>query len=154
MAYSAPPQLPPHLSHSPLLSPTHSDDVLAAFAKHFSSPILSFATPKQNLHTKLPKPRSAPQPTLRKEEPRPSFPTSNLSPPPSKQVIALLNLLDTIDNDMTAEVQRVKESIKETQALVMLYRQERSARARIGKEKSAKEFHDTKQIDSDFWAGI
>lgn len=55
---------------------------------------------------------------------------------------------------MTAEVQHVKESIKEVQEYVGEWQEERSTRRAELLRKKEREKRETKELDSDFWHGI
>jgi hypothetical protein len=55
---------------------------------------------------------------------------------------------------MTAEIEHVKESIREAQEYVGEWRDERSARKAELLRKKERERRETKQLDSDFWLGV
>ena len=75
-----------------------------------------------------------------------------LSPPiPPKQIISLLNLLDRMDDDITRDVQRLRESIKETHLEIAEAHKEIQQEERQLARHRAKEQRETKGIDDDFW---
>lgn len=75
--------------------------------------------------------------------------------PSSKSTIALITLLENLDNDNVREIQRVKESVKETRAMIEEYRSERGARiAAWQKERRALYLSPRKHIDDDVWLGL
>ncbi|KAI9442438.1 hypothetical protein H4582DRAFT_2072998 [Lactarius indigo] len=77
-----------------------------------------------------------------------------LSSAASKKLVEFIDFLDKIDRDMTAEIQHVKESIKEAHEYVGEWQKERSARRAELLRKKERERRETKEPDSDFWLGI
>lgn len=77
-----------------------------------------------------------------------------LSTAASKKLVEFIDFLDKIDRDMTAEIEHVKESIREAQEYVGEWRDERSARKAELLRKKERERRETKQLDSDFWLGV
>jgi len=84
----------------------------------------------------------------------PPRPKSRLSAAASKKLVEFIDFLDKIDRDMTAEIEHVKESIKETRDYVGEWQEERSARRAEFLRKKERERRETKEPDSDFWLGI
>lgn len=155
------PQISLDLCLSPLLADAdknhYCDEALATLLKSISTPLpsLSFASSKPRTADKnKPLPRTPPCQNQHQDLPpgspaKPEYPLAT-----SKQIISLLNLLDKLDTDMTAEVQRIKENIKETRDLIKEYKKERRDRRRSMKEKMATQVRQTLAADSDFWAGV
>lgn len=77
-----------------------------------------------------------------------------LSSAASKKLVEFIGFLEKIDRDMTAEIQHVKESIKETHEYVGEWQEERSARRAELLRRKERERRETKELDSDFWHGI
>lgn len=84
----------------------------------------------------------------------PARPKPRLSSAASKKLVEFIDFLEKIDRDMTAEIQHVKESIKEAQEYVGEWREERSARRAELLRRKERERRETKELDSDFWHGI
>ncbi|KAI0256205.1 hypothetical protein BJV78DRAFT_445715 [Lactifluus subvellereus] len=77
-----------------------------------------------------------------------------LSTAASKKLVEFVDFLDRIDRDMTAEVEHVKESIREAREYAGEWREERRARKVELLRKKEREKKETKQLDSDFWLGV
>ncbi|KAH9057310.1 hypothetical protein EDB87DRAFT_1631869 [Lactarius vividus] len=84
----------------------------------------------------------------------PPHPKPRLSAPASKKLVEFIDFLDKIDRDMTAEIQHVKESIKEAHEYVGEWQKERNARRTELLRRKERERRETKEPDSDFWLGI
>ena len=100
---------------------------------------------------------SPPSETSHNERPTPP-PTSlsphsrsRLSASASKKLVEFIDFLEKIDRDMTAEIEHVKESIREAREYVGEWREERSARQA---ELSKRREREKREPDSDFWRGI
>ncbi|KZT19903.1 hypothetical protein NEOLEDRAFT_1183004 [Neolentinus lepideus HHB14362 ss-1] len=162
------------LSTSPVLTQELAKEcdpeALTALLKTFSAPLpnLSFASSKTrpliaNVSTNKSLPRtpqvSAPSHSNSRTslDDSSSAGCSSVSEYPrstSKHIIALLTLLDKIDADMVAEVQRVKENIREARAEIREYKKERRERRKSEEERLAVQRRMTVEADSDFWAGV
>jgi hypothetical protein len=93
----------------------------------------------------------SPPPPSHRTPPRPK---PRLSSAASKKLIEFIDFLEKIDRDMTAEIQHVKESIKEAHDYVGEWQEERSARRAELLRRKERERKETKELDSDFWHGI
>jgi len=80
----------------------------------------------------------------------PPRPKPRLSAAASKKLVEFIDFLEKIDRDMTAEIQHVKESIKETHDYVGEWKEERSARRAELLRRKERERRETKEPDSDF----
>jgi hypothetical protein len=72
----------------------------------------------------------------------------------SKDVLALLTLLDSTDASMAIECQRIRDSIADVRTLSSSYRSEREDRLTAARMRREKEKQETKEVGGDFWAGI
>jgi hypothetical protein len=72
----------------------------------------------------------------------------------SKDVIELLSLLDSVDTEMAAECQRIRDGIAEVRTVAELCRAERTARIAAFRKRREQERRETKEIGCDFWAGV
>jgi acyl-CoA reductase-like NAD-dependent aldehyde dehydrogenase len=77
-----------------------------------------------------------------------------LSAAASKKFVGFIDLLDKIDRDMAAEVEHVKESIREAREYVEEWREERNARRAELLRKMEHEKRENKGLDTDFWRGV
>ncbi|KAF8271268.1 hypothetical protein EI94DRAFT_1797250 [Lactarius quietus] len=93
----------------------------------------------------------SPLPLSHRTPPRPK---PRLSSAASKKLVEFIDFLEKIDRDMTAEIQHVKESIREAQDYVGEWQEERSARRAELLRRKEREKRETKELDSDFWHGI
>ncbi|KAH9176668.1 hypothetical protein EDB89DRAFT_1939349 [Lactarius sanguifluus] len=84
----------------------------------------------------------------------PPRPKPRLSSAASKKLVEFIDFLEKIDRDMTAEIQHVKESIKEAHEYVGEWQGERRARTAELLRRKERERRETKEPDSDFWLGI
>ncbi|KAM5533325.1 hypothetical protein V8D89_012999 [Ganoderma adspersum] len=149
---SSAPLLPVNISESPLLSgnsllpdelfttlagplPTITIGPCSPSSPHLEPQPLSFTSsrPSRRKANLLPKLALPPLASLAPSS-APSTPTSPLTPIsptsriPSKQVMSLLDLLDTMENDVAMEVQRVRIGIQEARMLVQACREDSAAR--------------------------
>ncbi|KAL0956068.1 hypothetical protein HGRIS_002237 [Hohenbuehelia grisea] len=81
----------------------------------------------------------------------PASPTTCL---PSQSIIALLDLLDKFDADVSTQVARAKDNIREVTEDVKTFRHERQERLETERKRRVQEKTETKEIGSDFWAGV
>jgi hypothetical protein len=72
----------------------------------------------------------------------------------SKDVLALLTLLDSTDASMAIECQRIRDSIADVRTLSTSYRSEREDRLTAARMRREKEKQETKEVGGDFWAGV
>ncbi|KAI0727966.1 hypothetical protein C8Q72DRAFT_885826 [Fomitopsis betulina] len=145
------PQLPLwQMSFSPLLTGAPS------------SPLLTQKKLSPRLHHTIaaaagtaPHSRTRPQrPATSKPLPAPTV--RSHSGPSHSPIVNLLNLLDRMDNDVSCEVQRVLESIRETRALVRGVKDEQRARSSefLARRDHEKENQETKGVQDEFWLGV
>ncbi len=141
------------LPQSPLLS----DDFFSTLsAQGICSPLptFSFASPTNSVKS----PRS-PKVTVtrpyrlgnsarrRQDKPLPVVPPQVIPP---KHIIALLNLLDQMDDDITKDVHRVREAIRDVRGDIAEVRAQKQAEAGRLAERRATEKRETKGVDDDF----
>ena len=149
---SSAPLLPVNISESPLLSgssllpdelfttlagplPTITIGPCPPSSPHLEPQPLSFSSrrPSRRKANLLPKLALPPLASLALSS-APSTPTSPLTPisptsrVPPKQVTSLLDLLETMENDVAMEVQRVRLGIQEARMLVQACREDSAAR--------------------------
>jgi hypothetical protein len=91
---------------------------------------------------------SSPPPCV---SPRASY---RLSISASKKLVEFIDFLEKTDRDMAAEIEHVKESIREAREYVGEWQEERSARQVELSKRRERERRETKEPDSDFWCGI
>ncbi|KAI1796453.1 hypothetical protein LXA43DRAFT_987734 [Ganoderma leucocontextum] len=152
-AQSSAPLLPVNISESPLLSGSSllPDELFTTLAGPLPTITIGPCSPPSPHFEPKPKPFGASRPPRRKSNllPKlalpplasltpssaPSTPTTPVTPTtppasriPSKQVISLLDLLETMQNDVATEVQRVRLGIQETRMLVQACREDCAAR--------------------------
>lgn len=72
----------------------------------------------------------------------------------SKKLIEFIDFLEKVDRDMAAEIEHVRESIREAREYVGEWQEERSARRAELLKKKERERRETRRPDSDFWLGI
>lgn len=70
---------------------------------------------------------------------------------PAKQIISLLELLERMDDDVSKEVHRVKESVKEAYEMIEEYVQARDTRMGRLEAKKDRQTRETKTVGDDFW---
>ncbi|PCH43714.1 hypothetical protein WOLCODRAFT_138527 [Wolfiporia cocos MD-104 SS10] len=133
------PQLPLHLSLSPLLAGVASD-VLSTDIPDILAPATA-APPKVTGSSAYLSARQKPSSTAR------------VTIPP-REVIRLLNLLEGVEDDVACEVQRVKDSISEARELVREFKEERRVREQQFMERREREQKETKWIGDDFWQEV
>ncbi|KAI9461206.1 hypothetical protein BJY52DRAFT_213982 [Lactarius psammicola] len=148
-ASSTPPCTMPSskMSHFPDLTPSVSSSSSSSLILQPSSaiPEVVVTSPLSNVACDKP-----PLPSHR----TPPRPKSRLSAAASKKLVEFIDFLEKIDRDMTAEIQHVKESIKEAHDYVGEWQEERSARRTELLRRKERERRETKEPDSDFWLGI
>ena len=81
-------------------------------------------------------------------------PRHGLSAAASKKLVEFIDFLEKIDRDMAAEIEHVKESIREAREYVQEWQEERNARQVQLSKGRERERRETKEPDSDFWLGI
>ncbi|KAL7281291.1 hypothetical protein PYCCODRAFT_1466461 [Trametes coccinea BRFM310] len=146
------PLLPVAISQSPLLSGPLPDDLFSALVKPLPTITIGFCDP--------PPSRLIPdRPTVHHNLRRPTVvPSPAPAPAPlgisSKDVIALLTLLEAMETDVATEVQRVRLGIQEARSLVRECREDCKARASARQERRERERRDTKSADDEFWLGV
>jgi hypothetical protein len=77
-----------------------------------------------------------------------------LSAAASKKLVEFIDFLDKIDRDMAAEIEHVKESIREAREYVGEWQEERNARKAELLRKKEREKRETREPDSDFWLDV
>ncbi|KAI0829668.1 hypothetical protein BC628DRAFT_1512381 [Trametes gibbosa] len=155
------PLLPVAISQSPLLSGALPDDLFYALAKPLPTITIALYDPSS---TGLGADRPPASKDIQWQTPPTASPSSSnsslslpVTPPtpiPPKEVIALLNLLESMDNDVNMEVQRVRLGIQEARSLVRECREDSKTRAREVQKRRDREQRDTKGTDDDFWLGM
>ena len=147
------PQLPLELSFSPLLtgiplSLQRQSRLVRIGTRHGPTVASATGTASVSRTSSQHSTANRPPPTL------PSLPLH--TGPSHSPIVNLLDLLDRMDNDVFCEVQRVRENIRETRALVKEVKGEQRARsaeflARRDREQEARE---TKGVNDEFWLGV
>ncbi|KAH9935397.1 uncharacterized protein B0H18DRAFT_975671 [Fomitopsis serialis] len=148
------PRLPLELSFSPLLAgavmvPPRSSYKLPRLEYKISSrssprqPLASSSAVETTPTSRVSSARSKPLPAIPKT-----------STPSHSPVVNLLDLLDRMDNDISCEVQRVRENIRETRALVKQVKSEQRLRSSEFLERREKESKETKSVHDEFWLGV
>ena len=149
-AQSAPPctKTSTKMSHFPNLTPSVSSSSSSSLGHQPSNavPEVVITSPLSNV--------ACNQSPLAPSHRTPARPKPRLSSAASKKLVEFIDFLEKIDRDMTAEIQHVKESIKEAQEYVGEWREERSARRAELLRRKERERRETKELDSDFWHGI
>jgi hypothetical protein len=74
--------------------------------------------------------------------------------PASKKLVEFIDFLEKIDRDMAAEIEHVKESIREAREYVGEWQEERSTRQAELSKKRGRENREIKETDSDFWCSV
>ncbi|KAH9855209.1 hypothetical protein C2E23DRAFT_883173 [Lenzites betulinus] len=157
------PLLPVAISQSPLLSGALPDDLFYALAKPLPTITIGLYDPASTRlgadrppHMKDTQRRALPtaSPSSSSSSSSLSLPLTPATPISPKEVIALLNLLESMDNDITMEVQRVRLGIQETRSLVRECREDSKTRKREMEKRRETEREDTKEADDDFWLGL
>jgi hypothetical protein len=74
--------------------------------------------------------------------------------PASKKLVEFIDFLEKIDRDMAAEIEHVKESIREAREHVGEWQEERSTRQAELSKKRGREKGEIKETDSDFWCSV
>lgn len=70
---------------------------------------------------------------------------------PPQDVIDTLNFLEQVEQDVSHEVARVQDKIKETRAMVEAYRREKRARMKENAALVAEEERQTRRADDELW---
>ena len=160
---SSAPLLPVNISESPLLSgssllpdelfttlagplPTITIGPCSPSSPHLEPQPLGFSSsrPSRRKGSLLPKLALPPLAALAPSS-APATPTSPLTPIsptvriPPKQVISLLDLLESMENDVATEVQRVRLGIQEARMLVQACREDSAARESARQRRLKKE---------------
>jgi hypothetical protein len=143
---TAHPEMTPFQKVAPSISSSSSSSSLTPHPSH-SVPGITVTRPLSELaHDEtsiIPFPHASPP--LR---PRISATASN-------KLVGFVDLLDKIDRDMAAEVEHVKESIREAREYVEEWREERSARkAELLRKMEREKRETTKELDTNFWRGV
>ena len=137
------------MSHVPNMTPSVSSSSSSSSLKHQPSsavPEVVVTGPLSNVGCDR-----SPLPPSYRTHPRPK---PRLSAAASKKLVEFIDFLEKIDRDMTAEIQHVKESIKEAQEHVGKWQEERNALGAELLRRKEHERRETKEPDSDFWLGI
>lgn len=140
--------LPLRIPSSPLLSGALAGDFMATLvAQGICNPLpsLSFAPARR--------PSTASKPSVSStkssiDKPLPTLPKPAIPP---KQIIALLDLLEKMDHDVTKEVERVRQNIKEMRAVTQAFREECKVRREQVARRRDREEKETKRPDDEFW---
>lgn len=151
MTLSYTPMLALNIPKSPLLSDAFTKDLLLKMeAAGISKPLpnLSFASSKSA------SPNMARQTNALTSRDA-GFKTHKKLPPiPPKSIISLLELLDRMDGDVSKEVQRVRESIKEANEMIAEYAQAEKQRLSHLEARTDRQKRDTKGFQDDFWLHV
>ncbi|KAI0655946.1 hypothetical protein C8Q70DRAFT_1057144 [Cubamyces menziesii] len=151
------PLLPVAISQSPLLSGPLPDDLFSALVKPLPTITIGLYEPpltprpgakRSSIYQPSRRPTSPPLPSSSSSS---ASPTSSIT---SKEVISLLNLLESMENDVATEVQRVRLGIQEARMLVRECREDCRARQKALRKRRDRERRDTKGADDDFWLGV
>ena len=70
---------------------------------------------------------------------------------PPQDVIDTLNFLEQVEQDVSREVARVQDNIKEARAMVEAYRREKRARMKENAALVAEEERQTRRVDDELW---
>jgi len=73
---------------------------------------------------------------------------------PPQDVIDTLNFLEQVEQDVSREVARVQDSIKEARAMVEAYRREKRARMKENAALVAEEERQTRRVDDELWLSV
>lgn len=73
---------------------------------------------------------------------------------PPQDVIDTLNLLEQVEQEVSHEVARIQDKIKEAREMVETYRRERRARVRENAILVAEEERQTKRVDDELWLAV
>ena len=73
---------------------------------------------------------------------------------PPQDVIDTLNFLEQVEQDVSREVARVQDNIKEARAMVEAYRREKRARVKENAALVAEEERQTRRVDDELWLSI
>ena len=70
---------------------------------------------------------------------------------PPQDIIDTLNLLEQAEQEVSHEVARIQDKLKEARAMVEAYRRERRTRMKENVTLAAEEGRQTKRADDEFW---
>jgi len=73
---------------------------------------------------------------------------------PPQDIIDTLNLLDKVEQEVSHEVARVQDKIKEAREMVETYRRERRARMKENATLIAEEERQTRRADDELWLAV
>jgi len=73
---------------------------------------------------------------------------------PPQDVIDTLNFLEQVEQDVSREVARVQDKIKEARAMVEAYRREKRARVKENAALVAEEERQTRRVDDELWLSV
>jgi len=73
---------------------------------------------------------------------------------PPQDIIDTLNLLEQAEQEVSHEVARVEDGIKETRAMVEAYRREKQARMKENATLVAEEERRTRRADDELWLAV
>jgi len=142
---------PDSSKRSPYDHPSGADlTSLSSFTSNESSDSASSSSSSSLLDsTSIPFSRSSPSTSTHTHKPLPSLPHPHRPPIPPHAIITFLDLLDAHDADVTLQVARVKEGIKEAYTVADVYRAERGEREEWEKARREREKKETNEVGSD-----
>jgi hypothetical protein len=73
---------------------------------------------------------------------------------PPQDIIDTLNFLERVEQEVSHEVARIKDNIKEARAIVDAYRREKRARVKENATLVAEEERQTRKADDEFWLAV
>ena len=73
---------------------------------------------------------------------------------PPQDIINTLNLLDQVEQEVSHEVARIQDKIKEAREMVETYRRERRARMKENATLVAEEERQTRRADDELWLAV
>lgn len=73
---------------------------------------------------------------------------------PPQDIIDTLNLLDQVEREVSHEIARVQDKIKEAREMVETYRRERRARMKENAALVAEEERQTRRADDELWLAV
>jgi len=73
---------------------------------------------------------------------------------PPQDVIDTLNLLDQVEQEVSHEVARIQDRIKEAREMVEAYRREKRARMKENAMLIAEEQRQTRAVDDELWLAV
>ena len=84
----------------------------------------------------------------------PTGPCDSCHDIPPQDVIDTLNLLEQVEQEVSHEVARIQDKIKEAKEMVETYRRERRARMKENAILVAEEERQTKRVDDELWLAV